>query len=203
MTDTIAPDRDPSIFPEGTASAAHARGGAGGLAGRVGALLRQAVWQIWVNQIAAWSIWPGRIRRIMLNAAGMDIRTNGISAHCHFTNADVQVGAFSYINEGFYGDARGGILLGERVGLGPRVMIITSTHKRGPARQRTGAHVAKRVTIGDGSAVAAGAQIHAGVTLGRGTIVAAGSVVFRSIRAGRLASGVPAKEIYDYADVDD
>lgn len=199
-TEPSAPDLDPSIYPEGQSAAATSTAGLRGIAARITELARYTAWDIWVNRVAASGIWPGRVRRLMLNRAGLDIHTNGISAHCRFTNADVHIGRFSYINEGFYGDARGGIHIGERVGIGPRVMAITSTHRKGPPEQRVGAHVAKKITIGDGVAIGSGAQIHAGVKVGRGAVIGAGAVVMRSVRASTVVAGVPARQTYDYGE---
>ncbi|MBO3143282.1 acyltransferase [Dermatophilus congolensis] len=194
-----APDHDPTIYPEGLQRTAHTRT-PGCLRNRIIALGTHIAWNFWVNCLSASPLVPGRLRRIMLNKAGMNINTNGISPHCRFTNSNVYVGRYTYINEGFYADARGGIHIGERVGIGPRVMIITSTHKIGPAEQRTGSHTTRKVIIGDGAAIASGAQIHAGVRMGRGSIASAGAVLMRPCRNGAVVSGVPAKEIYNYND---
>ncbi len=194
-----APDRDPTIYPDAHKTARWANGFTpAAFCARAGALARQAVWHLWVNRVAAWAVWPGRVRRWMLCRAGLDVRTNGVSAHCHFTDPNVYIGQYSYVNEGFFGDARGGIHIGERVAVGPHVMVISSAHKIGKAHQRCGAHLARRVIIGDGSAIGGGSAIHSGVRLGTGVVVSAGSVVMRSAPANSLISGVPGKIVKTY-----
>lgn len=199
VENSVEPDRNPEMFPAQHRTAA--REGSftpAALVARFVAVVRGVVWNAWVNGVAAWPIWPGRVRRHMLNLAGLDIHTNGVSAHCRFTNADVHIGRYTYVNEGFFADAHGGIWIGERCAFGPRVMVISSTHIVGSGRQRCGPHDARRVVIDDGTAVGGGAAVHAGVKLGKGVLVAAGAVVMRSIRANALVAGVPGKVVHIY-----
>lgn len=199
VENSVAPDKDPQMFPAQHRTAVRAgRFSFGALGARALAVVRGFVWNAWVNGVTAWPVWPGRVRRHMLNVAGMDVHTNGVSAHCRFTNADVHIGRYTYVNEGFFADAHGGIWIGERCAFGPPTMVISSTHTIGSGHMRCGPHKARPVVIGDGTAVGGGAAIHAGVKLGEGVLVAAGAVVMRSIPANCLAAGVPAKIAYRY-----
>lgn len=152
-----------------------------------------AFWTLWVNVLAAWPLVPRRVRRWMLRRAGMQVATIGISGGCHFTPGDVHIGRDVYINDGLFADARGGIRIGDRVAIGPRVMLISSTHEFGTGWQRCAEHRTSPVVICDGSAIGAGSAVHAGVTVGAGCVIAAGSVVIRDCEPNSVYAGVPAR----------
>lgn len=84
----------------------------------------------------------------------------------------------------------GGVTVGSRVMMGPRVMLLTANHDL-----VTRETVAAPVVIEDDVWLGAGATVLPGVTVGRGSVVAAGAVVARDVPAGMLVGGVPAKVI--------
>lgn len=158
-------------------------------------------WTLWVNVLASSPLVHRRLRRWMLRRAGMRVHTLGVGVGCHFTPGEVHIGRDVYINEGMFVDARGGIYIGDRSAIGPRVMLISSTHKIGGSRQRCAEHRSMPVVIGEGSAIGAGSAVHAGVTVGPGCVIAGGSVVIRDCQPHALYAGVPAQLVRRLDDV--
>jgi maltose O-acetyltransferase len=85
--------------------------------------------------------------------------------------------------------------IGDRVNMGPEVMILTGSHKLGGIERRCGAYAFAPVEIGDGSWIGARVTILPGVTIGPGCVISAGSVVTRSMPAHSMVAGNPARVI--------
>jgi acetyltransferase-like isoleucine patch superfamily enzyme len=108
----------------------------------------------------------------------------------------MRIGARSWIGQQCFLHAAGDLTIGVRVGLGPGVKILTSTHELpegattpimdGPLRFAP-------VVLGDGCDVGVGAIILPGVTVGRGAQIGAGAVVTEDVPDGAIAAGVPAR----------
>lgn len=105
------------------------------------------------------------------------------------------VGRASWFNVHCFLDLNAPITIGERVAVGPQVMLITSTHRIGNAQSRAGEMCAEPVVIGDGVWLGARSVILPGVTIGSGSIVAAGAVVTRPVGENCLVAGSPARVI--------
>jgi acetyltransferase-like isoleucine patch superfamily enzyme len=102
------------------------------------------------------------------------------------------IGAQAFLHAG------GGIAIGRKVGVGPGVKILTSTHdlSGGPELPiMEGPLQFAPVVIGDGSDIGVGAIIMPGVTIGRGAQVGAGALVTEDVRDGAIVVGSPAREI--------
>ena len=110
----------------------------------------------------------------------------------------LEVGSDTWIGQDCFFHAAGGIRIGCRVGIGPRVKIITSAHedlgRDGPPLLDSPVAVAP-VVIEDECDIGIGAIILPGVTIGRGTQVGAGAVVASDIPPLSVAAGVPARVI--------
>ncbi len=110
----------------------------------------------------------------------------------------LQIGARSWIGQGAFLHAAGGLTIGERVGIGPGVKIITSQHAM-PELPDTpvmdGELLFAPVTLDDGCDLGVGAIILPGVRIGRGAQVGAGAVVTRPVPAGAIVAGVPARVV--------
>ncbi len=110
------------------------------------------------------------------------------------------IGEGSWIGQHAFLHAGGGIEIGRRVGIGPGVKIITSSHKLPPWPQ-TAPQTAimdsplqfARVILGDGCDLGVGAIVLPGVHIGEGAQVGAGSVVTRDVPTGAIVAGSPAR----------
>jgi acetyltransferase-like isoleucine patch superfamily enzyme len=106
------------------------------------------------------------------------------------------IGARSWIGQQAFLHSAGGITVGERVGIGPGVKILTSTHEL-PAGRDTpimdGALRFAPVVLEDGCDLGVGAIILPGVTVGKCAQIGAGAVVTESVPAYSVAAGVPAR----------
>ncbi|HMI91912.1 MAG TPA: acyltransferase [Polyangiales bacterium] len=91
--------------------------------------------------------------------------------------------------------AAGGLEIGARVGIGPGVRIITSSHREAGREVPvlfSPIELAK-VAIGDDSDLGVGCVVLPGVTIGRGAVIGAGAVVNEDIPEYAVAAGVPAR----------
>lgn len=96
----------------------------------------------------------------------------------------------------------GGITIGNRVLLGPRVGVYTTNHALDAAERAAGACYAKPVTIGDDVWIGGGVTINQGVTIGDRAVIASGAVVTRPVPADSVAAGVPARVVRTITDAD-
>jgi acetyltransferase-like isoleucine patch superfamily enzyme len=157
-------------------------------------------------------LWPlpdyvgGRIRVRLLRAAGFRRvdRTVVMWSLPSITGAGnvherLEVGRFCRFNVGCFLNLGETIRIGDHVGFGQQVMILTETHGLGPPGRRSGQFQAEPVEIGDGCWVGARATILPGVTIGEGSVVAAGAVVSDDVRAHTVVGGVPARTIAELA----
>jgi acetyltransferase-like isoleucine patch superfamily enzyme len=108
---------------------------------------------------------------------------------------EMVVGCNSWIGPFAFLHAAGGLQVGEGVGIGPAVNILTSAHAD-PGRSACimeGELCFAAVEIGDGCDIGVGAILLPGVILGRGVQVGAGAVVTRSVEDYAVVAGNPAK----------
>lgn len=110
---------------------------------------------------------------------------------------NLAIGDNSAIGLGCYLSCIDKVSIGDRVLMGPGVMIFTSNHVWNPEELtyfRQGEALAP-VTIKDDSWIGARSIILPGVVIGRGCTVAAGAVVTRSTADYSVVAGVPAVQI--------
>jgi maltose O-acetyltransferase len=131
----------------------------------------------------------------MLRLAGIRVGSGvSVSAGLMVTDGvDIRIGDGSFMNRSVLIGAAGKVRIGERVYIGPRVSILTTTHEIGPATQRAGQQQDGRVSIADGCWIGAGTVILPGVDIAPGCVVAAGAVVTESTTEGGMYAGVPAR----------
>jgi maltose O-acetyltransferase len=91
------------------------------------------------------------------------------------------------------------VRIGDRVHIGPNVVLLTVSHEIGPADERCGGHKCLPITIGDGAWIGARVTILPGVTIGAGAVIDAGAAVTRNVPPNTRAGGVPAKTLHDFA----
>jgi acetyltransferase-like isoleucine patch superfamily enzyme len=105
------------------------------------------------------------------------------------------IGSDVWIGQQCFFHSAGGITIGDAVGIGPAVRILTSTH-RDPGVGHPlmkGSLDFARVVIGAGSDLGVGCTILPGVTVGRGVQVGAGAVVASDVPDYAVVAGVPAR----------
>jgi len=117
----------------------------------------------------------------------------------------ITIGNNTWIGPGVYMHGAGGIVIGDYVGIGPHVKILTSTHRidgvgwDSPIIDND--LVFSPVRIHDNADIGIGAIIMPGVVIGEGVMVGAGSVVTKSIFPFAVAAGNPAR-VLRYRNVD-
>jgi len=111
------------------------------------------------------------------------------------TRGELRIESGAWIGQDCYFHSAGGIRVGERAGIGPRVMVLTSTHAETPAPAPVLDSELEfaPVEIGAGCDVGIGAIVLPGARIGAGAQIGAGAVVSGDIPAGAVAAGVPAK----------
>jgi acetyltransferase-like isoleucine patch superfamily enzyme len=107
----------------------------------------------------------------------------------------LRVGPGTWIGQGAFLHAAGGIEIGAVVGIGPKVSILTSVHEDpGPGVPiMRGALQLRPVRLEDGCDIGVGTVILPGVTVGAGAQVGAGAVVTRDVPPGAVVAGNPAR----------
>jgi acetyltransferase-like isoleucine patch superfamily enzyme len=111
------------------------------------------------------------------------------------TRGELQIGSGAWIGQECYLHSAGGIRIGARAGIGPRVMVLTSTHRETPpsAAVLDAPLEFAPVEIGDGCDIGIAAILLPGARIGEDAQIGAGAVVTGEIPAGAVAAGVPAK----------
>ncbi|MBP1929785.1 acetyltransferase-like isoleucine patch superfamily enzyme [Methanolinea mesophila] len=104
---------------------------------------------------------------------------------------NIDAGDNIFINAGTFIDSKGGLTIGDAVGIGEFVRIFTHTHSESDHAERTYAPV----LISDYAKVYAGAMLFPGVTIGEQAIVAGGAVVTKDVPPNAVVAGVPARVI--------
>jgi acetyltransferase-like isoleucine patch superfamily enzyme len=107
------------------------------------------------------------------------------------------IGAGSWIGQQCFFHSAGGLTIGRRVGIGPGVRILTSSHSlQSHAPIILDCPLEFRpVTIEDGADIGVSAVILPGVTIGQGAQIGAGAVVSQDIPPFAIAAGVPARVV--------
>lgn len=150
-----------------------------------------------LNSLIASRLVPRPARSSLLSACGMSVRGSVIGPRGQYVGTKIRVGRRSFLNEGVYLDSTAQITIGRDCQLGMQAMVLTGSHKIGPATRRAGGITAREVHIGDGCWIGARAVLLPGVTIGEGCVVAAGAVVTRNCAPGGLYAGVPARRVRD------
>lgn len=107
------------------------------------------------------------------------------------------IGRGTWIGQQCFLHSAGGLTIGEHVGIGPGVKIITSKHgEDGLDKPILHSRIEfAPVHIENDADIGIGTIILPGVTIGRGAQIGAGAVVTKNVAAYMVATGVPAVEI--------
>jgi acetyltransferase-like isoleucine patch superfamily enzyme len=110
--------------------------------------------------------------------------------------ARLSIGQHCQINAALSLELGATISIGDHVGIGQEVIILTTSHEHHDSpRHRAGPLVRQPVRIEDGVWIGARTLILPGVTIGQGAVVAAGAVVARDVPPHTLVAGVPARPV--------
>ncbi len=151
-----------------------------------------------INAVAGSHLVHFRLRTLLYRAAGVDVNVrNQIRPGVVLRTTKLRVGRRSTINYNCVIDNRELVSIGENVGIGIGVQLITSSHDLGDRGARAGQGILQPIIVEDGVWIGSAAVILAGVTIGRGAVVAAGAVVTKDVPANTLVGGVPARVLRD------
>ena len=125
----------------------------------------------------------------------LPLRANWGGHHLH-------LGSDIYINANFTLVDDGHIYVGNKVMVGPNVVITTANHPIDPDLRARGLQYNKDVWIGENAWIGAGAILLPGVHIGSNTVIGAGSVVTRDIPDGVVAVGNPCRVLREVSDRD-
>ena len=145
----------------------------------------------------------GRVRACAYRMAGFNI-----GRHCLFQgplkiSGDLHkrhllsVGNYSNFNTDVLLNLGAEIKIGEYVGVGHEVMILTQTHSIGRHGRRWGIETNMPVIIEDGVWIGARAMILPGVVIGAGSIIGAAALVNKDVPPNTMFAGTPARKIMD------
>ena len=112
-----------------------------------------------------------------------------------YYKSTMEIGEGTWIGQQCFFHSAGGLRIGQHVGIGPGVRILTSNHReagRDLPILSSPLDFAE-VVIEDDADIGVSAVILPGVTIGRGAQIGAGAVVAESIPAYAVAAGVPAR----------
>jgi acetyltransferase-like isoleucine patch superfamily enzyme len=111
------------------------------------------------------------------------------------TRGELRIESGAWIGQDCYFHSAGGITIGARAGIGPRVMVLTSTHEETPppAAVLDAPLTFAAVEIGAGCDIGIGAILLPGARIGAGAQIGAGAVVTGEVPDGMVAAGVPAR----------
>ncbi len=132
-------------------------------------------------------------RRVIAGALFKKCGKNFIAEeNCRFNfGQGIELGNDVFFNRGVYIDSKGGVEMGDGVGLAENVQIFTHSHSESNHEARSYA----KVTIGNYALIYSDSTILAGVTVGDGAIVSAKSIVARDVETGMVVSGSPAQPV--------
>lgn len=118
----------------------------------------------------------------------LPFRASWGGSHVHF-------GTGVYVNSNVTLIDDGHIYIGNRVLLGPNVIVVTANHPLEPLLRRLEMQYNRDVRIEENVWVGAGSILLPGVTIGKNSVIGAGAVVTRDIPENVLAAGTPARVI--------
>ncbi len=142
-----------------------------------------------------------RLRVYILRAAGFQIGHGTVVFGRPMITGDgdiyrrLAIGSYCRLGMQCYLELGESITIGDKVGIGPQVMMLTTTHEIGGSNRRSLARLRLPITIGSGCWIGARCTILPGITIGAGSIVAAGALVNRDVPPNTLVAGVPARVV--------
>ena len=114
-----------------------------------------------------------------------------------YYNSVMEIGSDTWIGQGCFFHSGGNLFIGNAVGIGPMVKILTSYHEETEEDLPIMGYPVRGapVIIEDGVDIGVGSIILPGVTIGKNSIIGAGSVVNKDVAPYSVVAGVPARQI--------
>lgn len=146
-------------------------------------------------------IWIKRIRKAFYYKVGMRFPYSKVRVWA-MRKLGYKVGRYVYfpsdliITQNLVDD-QAKVVLGDRVSIAPRVMLIALSHANASNIRKDIDTSKSQIIIGDDCWIGAGAIILNGVTIGTGAVIGAGSVVTKDVEPYTIVAGNPAKKIKD------
>jgi acetyltransferase-like isoleucine patch superfamily enzyme len=122
-----------------------------------------------------------------------------------YYKALMRIGSNTWIGQNCFLHSGGGITIGDYVGLGPGVQILTLSHRIDDDRATpiiTREQDYAPVVIEDNCDIGVGSIILPGVVIGTGSMIGAGSVVTRDVEPYSVVAGNPARVLRKRGQVD-
>lgn len=113
--------------------------------------------------------------------------------HANWGGKHVFMGDYVYANFNLTLVDDANIYIGDKVMIGPNVVIATANHPILPELREDALQYNKEVHIGRNVWIGAGVVIVPGITIGENSVIGAGSIVTRDIPANVVAVGNPCK----------
>lgn len=134
-----------------------------------------------------------KLRSWILRRAGVKIHGTPIivGSQLILNPESLSIGHNAYIGAECCFEGTGGIVVGARSRLGPRVCILTTNHFGQDHMQSN----RRPVVIGEGAWIGAATTIVPGVTIGENAVVGAGAIVTKDVPARARVAGAPARPI--------
>lgn len=154
--------------------------------------------QLFILNVLAGAFWlPPGIRRSLYRWCGLTIGPHTfVFPGTIIRRGTITIGEGCFLNAGCILDpGSASIHIGNRVAVGPRVILVGNSHEIGSARSRAGKMVSADIRIGDGCWLGAGVIVLPGVTIGAGCVIGAGSVVRNDTEPDGLYVGSPARRV--------
>ena len=159
--------------------------------------IQRASWDFMTNSLAASTVVPPEIRRVLLRRLGLSLGDCRIKPRVFFGSREIEIGDGTFINYGVFMDGSAPISIGQNSSIAYEVMFATSSHDIGESSSRSGAHRPQPIAVGNGVWVGARATILGGVSIADGCLIAAGSLVTADCAADGLYAGAPARRVRD------
>lgn len=151
-----------------------------------------------VNSVLASPLTHFRVRTLAFIVLGLQVAPRSrVFAGVTIRTSKLRIGQRSTVNSGTFIDNRALVTIGDRVGIGPNVSILTGSHAYDDPNCRAGLGMLQAVVIEDGVWVGCNAAILPGVTIARGCVIASGAVVTKDTEPHGLYVGVPARRFRD------
>lgn len=122
--------------------------------------------------------------------------------HANWGGAHVHFGSGIYANSNLTLVDDGHIYIGNRVMIGPNVVLTTANHPIEPELRARGLQYNKDIHIGENAWIGAGVIVVPGVSIGKNAVIGAGSVVTKDIPDGVVAVGNPCRVLREVSQHD-